>query len=38
LIALRSTMLFWIYDKGRDDPMRKDPRFAEMKQKMGVKD
>jgi len=38
LIALRSTMLFWIYDKGRDDPMRKDPRFAEMKRKMGVKD
>jgi len=38
LIALRSTMLFWIYDKGRDDPMRKDPRFAEMKRKMSVKD
>jgi len=31
-------MLFWIYDIGRDDPMRKDPRFAEMKRKMSVKD
>ena len=38
LIALRSTMLFWIYDTGRDDPLRKDPRFAEMKRKMSVKD
>jgi tetratricopeptide (TPR) repeat protein len=38
LIALRSTMLFWIYDIGPDDPMRRDPRFAEMKRKMGVKD
>jgi tetratricopeptide (TPR) repeat protein len=38
LIALRSTMLYWIYDIKPDDPFRKDPRFAEMKRKMGVKE
>jgi TolB-like protein/Tfp pilus assembly protein PilF len=38
LIALRSTMLFWIYDMDPDGPLRKDPRFAEVKRKMGVRD
>jgi hypothetical protein len=38
LIVVRSTMLFWIYDTKPDDPIRRDPRFAEMKRKMGVKE
>jgi serine/threonine protein kinase len=33
-IEQRSTMLFWLYDG--DNPLRKDPRFAEVKRKMGV--
>jgi TolB-like protein len=33
-IELRSTMLFWLYDG--DNPLRKDPRFAEVKRKMGI--
>lgn len=35
-IEVRSTMLYWIYDG--DNPLRKDPRFAEVKRKMGVQD
>jgi serine/threonine protein kinase/tetratricopeptide (TPR) repeat protein len=34
LIELRCTMLFWLYDG--DNPLRKDPRFAEVKRKMGI--
>jgi hypothetical protein len=34
LIQLRCTMLFWLYDG--DNPLRKDPRFAEVKRKMGI--
>ena len=33
-IELRSTSLFWIFDD--DNNLRKDPRFAEVKHKMGV--
>ena len=33
-IELRSTMLFWLYDG--HGPLRHDPRFAEVKRKMGV--
>ena len=36
MIQLRSTMLFWVYDISPDDPLRKDPRYDEMKRKMGV--
>ena len=36
MIQLRSTMLFWVYDIRPGDPLRKDPRFEEMKRKMGV--
>jgi len=35
-IEVRSTMLFWIFDD--DNPLRKDPRFAEVKRKMGIQD
>lgn len=35
-IEVRSTMLYWIYDG--DNPLRKDPRFAEVKRKMGIQD
>lgn len=35
-IEVRSTMLYWIYDG--DNPVRKDPRFAEVKRKMGIQD
>jgi hypothetical protein len=34
LIELRCTMLFWLYDG--DTPLRQDPRFAEVKHKMGI--
>jgi TolB-like protein/DNA-binding winged helix-turn-helix (wHTH) protein/Tfp pilus assembly protein PilF len=34
LIQLRSTALFWLYDHG--NPLQKDPRFAEVKRKMGI--
>lgn len=33
-IQLRSTALFWLYDG--DNALRKDPRFADVKHKMGV--
>jgi TolB-like protein len=33
-INLRSTWLFWMYTS--DTPLRRDPRFAEVKRKMGV--
>ena len=33
-IELRSTWLFWIY--ANDNPVRRDPRFVELKRKMGV--
>lgn len=35
LIQLRSTTLFWLYDG--NNPLRKDPRFADVRRKMGVK-
>lgn len=33
-IAAHSTALFWLYDG--DNPLHKDPRFAEVKRKMGI--
>jgi hypothetical protein len=33
-IQLRSTWLFWIYTS--DTPLQRDPRFADVKRKMGV--
>jgi hypothetical protein len=34
-IAVRSTSLFWIF--GTHGPFREDPRFEEMKRKMGAR-